>query len=171
MIKPVRQTHQHNQTLAGLYWNPCINVSFFFQTLQTFGGGISAKGDLRTSIKTLQNCCLTPGTKKKITKDQSRELQLYLTCIHLHQIYTCIHLYLLVNVKSNCFDIQEHAYMYMYVRTLWKNHAIYILAGVLFFFWYFQCEFHSFAFYLLMQKITFHWQDLWIVLLRTRKQL
>lgn len=45
--------------------------------------------------------------------------------------------------------------MYMYVRTLWKNHAIYILAGVLFFFWYFQCEFHSFAFYLLNAENNF----------------
>lgn len=31
------------------------------QTLQAFGGGISAKGDLRTVLKTLQNCSLTPG--------------------------------------------------------------------------------------------------------------
>ncbi|XP_020615974.1 zinc finger ZZ-type and EF-hand domain-containing protein 1-like isoform X2 [Orbicella faveolata] len=37
------------------------DVETFLETLQTFGGGISAKGDLRTSIKTLQNCCLTPG--------------------------------------------------------------------------------------------------------------
>ncbi|XP_078346247.1 zinc finger ZZ-type and EF-hand domain-containing protein 1-like isoform X2 [Oculina patagonica] len=37
------------------------DVETFLETLQTLGGGISAKGDLRTSIKTLQNCCLTPG--------------------------------------------------------------------------------------------------------------
>ncbi|XP_022784113.1 zinc finger ZZ-type and EF-hand domain-containing protein 1-like [Stylophora pistillata] len=39
------------------------DVETFLETLQTLGGGVSAKGDLRTSIKTLQNCCLTPGTK------------------------------------------------------------------------------------------------------------
>ncbi|XP_027043421.1 zinc finger ZZ-type and EF-hand domain-containing protein 1-like isoform X1 [Pocillopora damicornis] len=37
------------------------DVETFLETLQTLGGGLSAKGDLRTSIKTLQNCCLTPG--------------------------------------------------------------------------------------------------------------
>lgn len=37
------------------------DVETFLETLQAFGGGISSKGDLRTSIKTLQNCSLTPG--------------------------------------------------------------------------------------------------------------
>ncbi|XP_068674922.1 zinc finger ZZ-type and EF-hand domain-containing protein 1-like [Montipora foliosa] len=37
------------------------DVETVLETLQALGGGISSKGDLRTSIKTLQNCSLTPG--------------------------------------------------------------------------------------------------------------
>lgn len=37
------------------------DVETFLETLQASGGGISSKGDLRTSIKTLQNCSIAPG--------------------------------------------------------------------------------------------------------------
>lgn len=40
------------------------DVETFLETLQASGGGISSKGDLRTSIKTLQNCCIAPGIRR-----------------------------------------------------------------------------------------------------------
>ena len=41
--------------------NHCNDMSYL-QTLQGLpGGALSAKGDLRTSIKSLQTCSITPG--------------------------------------------------------------------------------------------------------------
>ena len=42
----------------------CNEYVFFIQTLQSLpGGGLGSKGDLRTAIKTLQACSISPGKK------------------------------------------------------------------------------------------------------------